>query len=46
MDDIHLDAQSLFNNSNMIETDQYSKIVGRDFELKTIIRKEVKQSID
>ena len=42
MDDIHLDAQSLFNNSNMIETDQHSKLVGRDFELKTIIRKEVK----
>lgn len=46
MDDLNGDAQSLFNNSNVIESDKLSKKSTLDYEITKAIQKEVKETMD
>jgi hypothetical protein len=46
MDDLNGDAQSLFNISNVIESEPHSKKSHLDFEITKAIQKEVKDTMD
>jgi len=46
MDDLNGDAQSLFNISNVIESEPQSKKTTLDYEITRAIQKEVKETMD
>lgn len=46
MDDLNGDAQSLFNISNVIESEPHSKKCTLDYEISRAIQREVKDAMD